>query len=57
MRDMVQTNSFFSPKNENQKLPIFVKLIKGGRGLYADRTLILIPPNLSVVQCGLNYKK
>lgn len=57
MRDMVQTNSFFSPKNENQKLPIFVKLIKGGRGVYADRTLILIPPNLSVVQCGLNYKK
>lgn len=45
------------PKNYNQKQPFFVKLKKGDGCLYADKTLILILPDLTITHCGLNWKK
>lgn len=57
MRDMIQTNGVFAPKNYDQNQPFFVKLKKEYGGLYANKTLILILPDLFIIQCGLNCKK
>ena len=44
--------------NYERNQPSFsVKFKTENEGLYTDKTLTLILPDLFIIQCGLNYKK
>lgn len=58
IRGIIQTNDVFSVMNYERNQPSFsMKFKTENRGLYADKTLTLILPDLFIIQCGLNYKK
>ena len=58
LRGVIQTNDVFSVMNYERNQPSFSMKFKAENGgLYADKTLTLILPDLFIIQCGLNYKK